>query len=231
VKSLRSYAALVFVAGCAQLPSVTFTTAGDDAGSHVPPSTAYDATIPSTDSGGAVKGSDAGGNMGEDSGEDTSEDAGFDSEVYIDPTDDGGDAGPVMCGSTLVASCAQCSSAPLRCTKKGERDVCVADCSSCAENWFPCIHCGGAGDSSPRGTCVAVGANGQVACTSVNLCACTTAASCPVIEGGAETCDLVSGKMRCLTCGSPSTNGASCETDDGGTGTCQIEAGSLPTCR
>ena len=145
----------------------------------------------------------------------------------MDPPD-GADAGPTMCGLTTVANCSQCPGAPLRCTNKGERAECVADCTSCEENWFPCIHCPSA-NAAPRGTCLPV-TDGEVACTAVNLCPCTTPASCPAIAGGAETCGLVSGHLRCLTCGSPGTLDASCATDDGGMGICEIPRSSIPKC-
>jgi hypothetical protein len=209
------------VGGCAQLPAVTFSSGGDDGGSRPPVS---DATILQADSSvpsGSVESGAGSDEAGEDAGEGDSQ------PTDMDPPD-GADAGPTMCGLTTVATCAQCTGAPLRCTKKGERAECVADCTTCEDNWFPCIHCGASG--VVRGTCLPVGTDGAVACTTTSLCPCTSPASCPAIEGAAETCDLVSGHLRCLTCGSPGTADASCATAEGGTGVCEIAPHSVPKC-
>ncbi|MGO9712885.1 MAG: hypothetical protein ACLQBL_28750 [Polyangiaceae bacterium] len=200
----RTFGLLVALTGCASLPAVTFISG--DGGTPAP-----DATVAEVDSAG-------GGN-----------DAGEDSPVDTDPTEDGGDAAATIeCGAALVTTCAQCAGSPLRC-KKGARDQCVADCTECEANWFPCIHCT-TPDAGVYGNCLAVGAKGQVACTTTNLCACNTPADCPVIAGGAETCDVVKGAPRCLTCGSPSTANASCLPAGGSAGTCQLADGSVPKC-
>jgi hypothetical protein len=200
------------MAGCAPLPALTFVSGGDDGGAH--PS--YDATIPGADAGGP----------GEDA--DAEDDASLPGD--LNPSDDAGpDAPPtIACGSTFVTTCALCPGAPLRC-KKGTRDQCIDDCASCAASSYPCIHCSPP-DAAPHGNCVAVGANGQVACTTTSLCACNSASDCPQLGGASETCDLVGGHLRCLTCGSPATDDAGCVSAGGSAGVCQIGDGSAPKC-
>jgi len=147
VKLGRTFALLVAVAACAPIPALTFVS-GDDAGSHL----ASDATIPDLDAGPST-----------DDGGDGSDDA------STDPgTDDAGPDGAIQCGTITVTSCAACAGSPLRC-KKGMRDECVADCMSCAADYFPCLHCP-TPDASPEGTCVAVNAHGQLGCTT-SVCA------------------------------------------------------------
>jgi hypothetical protein len=205
VPRLRSLALLIVIGACAPLPALTFVSGTDDAGTPPPPN---DATILANDAAG-----------GEDAGEDS---------LSVD-TEDSGDAGATIeCGSAMVTSCVECPGSPLRC-KKGTRDQCVADCTACAANWFPCVHCA-TPDAAPYGSCIAVRPDGEIACTIGNLCGCNTAADCPQISGAAETCDLVGGHMRCLTCGSPSTSDASCASAGGGGGVCQIADGAAPKC-
>ena len=143
--------------------------------------------------------------------------------------DDAGDAAAtIKCGSTLVTNCAACQGSPLRCKKPG-RDECVAECSSCAAGWLPCLHCPNP-NAPPRGQCLPVNANGQIACARVNLCACNADTDCRAFSGEAQTCDVVGARKGCLPCGAPTTADASCVSASGVAGVCQIAPGSAPRC-
>lgn len=209
-KALRSLALFALVAGCAPIPAFTFAPEIDSGTSSLPP----DATVPGSDAGGTEE---AGGGAGGDS-----------SPMDYAGDDAGDSASTVKCGSTLVANCAACAGSPLRC-KKGTRDECVAECSACAPGWFPCLHCPNP-TAAPRGQCLPVGANGQVACARGNLCPCTVETDCPAMSGSAQTCDLEGARKGCLPCGAPTTAGAACVSASGVVGVCQIEAGAAPRC-
>jgi hypothetical protein len=195
---------------CKSLPNVSF--AGDDA-SDGRDATVHDEADGATSADGASASPD-----------DASEDAGL-------PVDDEDGAMPeagIACGDASVSGCQQCPGAPLRC-KKGSADECVADCTSCSATWLPCWHCPGGG--APRGVCLAVGANGELACGAGSACGCDAAADCPGSGGGAQVClvDASAKGGRCATCGQASTNGDPCM-DNGGAGTCAAGT-STPTCQ
>jgi hypothetical protein len=208
-RTLRSLAVIAALAGCAQLPTITFVSDGGAPGSG-PPTT--DATVPVADAAGV-------------------EDAGFMNDGPVDqPTDDAGAeaAATIKCGSELVRSCGACPGLPLRCKKAG-RDECLADCASCAANWFPCLHCP-TPDAAPRGSCIPVNANGQIACAKANLCGCNADTDCLAVTGAAATCDVENGRKGCLTCGAPTTAGVACVSGAGVSGTCKGVDGAPPKC-
>jgi hypothetical protein len=205
------FVAAALLGACKGLPDVTFT--GDDA------SDGRDATVHDDAS------DDATGTDGSNPGAD---DAGEDSGGPVDNEDAEAPEGGIACGDGSVSGCQLCQGAPLRC-KKGSADECVADCASCSPTWLPCWHCPGSG--TPRGVCLAVGGNGELACAAGNACGCDAAADCPSSGGGAEVClvDASAKGGRCATCGQTSTNGEPC-TDNGGAGTCTAGT-STPTCQ
>ncbi|HEY2511328.1 MAG TPA: hypothetical protein VGI39_10750 [Polyangiaceae bacterium] len=219
---------LVFVA-CATPPDVVYGEAGDGSvadppeGGIVPPP---DATIDGS-------GSDDGGVSGTDTGTDSSShddggatDAALDVTVEPDAGDDGGDdAGPLACDGGTVSACSACPGAPLRC-----KQTCVSSCDQCGPKFLACIHCNGQNQIT-RQVCMAVPANGQLACTG-NLCGCDASSECPTSPGASILCAVepTSQSDRCLTCGAPGTADAPCPLLDGGTGICHVEAGTIPTC-
>ncbi len=229
---------LAALAACAPIPSLVFVGADSDGG-------ARDATTSNPDDSGGTGGDDGGGGPtdggtgghdaasdqatpapdppGNDADVDDSGDSSDDGAVD-QPGDDGGDAAPtIKCGSALVADCVNCPGMPLRC-RKGARDVCVADCTSCAANFLPCVHCA-TPTSPPHGSCVPIQANGQIVCTRQNLCACTADTDCLTVAGAAETCAVEAGKkVGCLTCGAPTSGGLAC-VSEGGAGVCEILRG------
>jgi hypothetical protein len=190
---------------------VSFT--GDDA------SDGRDATVQ------ADAGNDATGPDGSNASPD---DAGEDGGVPVDDDDAAVPEAGIACGDASVSGCQLCPGAPLRC-KKGGADECVADCASCSATWLPCWHCPGNG--APRGVCLAVGGNGELACATGNACGCDAAADCPGSGSGAQVCllDASAKGGRCATCGQASTDGEPC-TDNGGAGTCAAGT-STPTCQ
>jgi hypothetical protein len=200
--------AAALLGACKGLPDVTF--AGDDASDGRDATVHDDASV------------DAAGSDG--SADDASEDAG----TPVDDEDAAMPEGGIACGDGSVSGCQLCPGAPLRC-KKGAADECVADCTSCAPTWLPCWHCPGNG--VPRGSCLAVGNDGQLACATGNACGCDAATDCPGSGGGAQVC-LVDASAKgglCATCGQASTNGDPC-TDNGSVGTCAAGT-STPTCQ
>ena len=230
------------LAGCAQIPQITFQGNPNgrdggtmssppiqalDAGSGETGTETVDATVtPPTD--GGVAGPDA--SLRNDAAPD---DAGSeaDSNPSDQPGDDGGEAGAtILCGSTLVSSCAGCDAGFLRC-KANKVDQCVSDCSACAGGRYACIHCPSA-KALPRGTCLALGADGEIdACNEVNLCPCTEDTDCPSAPHAPQTCQVVdSGKMRCMTCGMPTTEGLACVAPEQDAGVCRIMSGAPPVC-
>jgi hypothetical protein len=206
---LRSLAIVAALAGCAQLPTITFVSDGGASGTGPP---TIDATVPGADAADVDEGSVA-----------------FDGPVDQPTDDSGADAGAtIKCGSELVVSCGACPGAPLRCKKTG-RDERVADCASCAANWFPCLHCS-TPDAAPRGSCIPVNANGQIACARSNLCPCNADTDCLAIPGAAMTCDVEGARKGCLTCGAPTTESVACVSAGGATGSCKIIDGAPPKC-
>jgi hypothetical protein len=243
-RGVQGLAILSILVGCAEIPQIHFVVAGDDAGAK--PS-AGDAANPGSSGGDGEDGgpppeSDGGvppdtsaapdgGSLRDGSILDSAPDAGAVDSSLTDAGDDGGgDAATILCGSTLVSNCAGCDAGILRC-KTATADQCVSDCTACAPNRAPCVHCPTA-NALPRGVCVPVGADGELdSCNAVNLCACTTDTDCPAIENATQTCAVVdSGKTRCLTCGVPATAGLACVSPEGATGTCKITAGAMPSC-
>jgi hypothetical protein len=207
-KTPRALVLVAAVAGCAQLPAIAFVSDGGGLGTGAPMG---DANVPDVHAAGA-------------------EDASNGSDGPVDqPTDDAaGTIATIKCGSSFVSTCAACVGAPLRC-KKGTRDECVASCVGCAAGWFPCLHCATA-TSPPRGSCIPVNANGQIACARTNLCPCDADTDCPAVVGSAETCGVEGAKKGCLTCGAPTTSGAACVSGGGAGGSCQITDGEAPRC-
>jgi hypothetical protein len=212
-KALEALAVVVVMVGCAPFPDLTF--ASSDAGGSSPP----DATLSDVDS---AAGADDGG-------------ADPDS-APMDIVDDASDDAPnavatIRCRTGTVSTCAKCNGLRLRC-KNGPRDECVSDCSTCetvGTYWFPCLHCPTAG-AIPRGQCLPVGKNGQVACAEKQLCSCTADTNCTTVPNSAATCDVLSGANVCLPCGAPGTDGAACVSASGVAGLCHIKAGLPPQC-
>jgi hypothetical protein len=212
---------------CAQAPQLEFVPDEAGSGSPAPPEReggAPDATL------GNVDAAPAGGDDSSQGPEDDSAASGDDASPFIDPGDDAGPDAAIGCNGTVVANCALCMDAPIRC-KRGGVDQCVADCTACGPDTLPCFHCP-TPTARPRGNCVRVDKAGQVACTKTNLCACSTPADCTPAEGAARTCvmDPSADAGRCLTCGTPGTGSDVCEDADGGIGHCRIQAGG-PVCK
>jgi hypothetical protein len=234
-KTRRILVLLAAVAACAPIPTINFVVDGDGG-------TSPDATTTSHDDAGGTNGGDGGGAQDTaappppDSGSDAASDdaATFDDggndDATDQPSDDAGDAAPtIKCGTTLVNTCADCAGLPLLCKKAGRND-CVSDCTQCASNFLPCLHCA-TPDAAPHGTCVQINGSGQIACARTNLCGCAVDTDCMPVDGSAQTCDLQGAKrVGCLTCGGPTTGGLACVSASGVQGTCQLADATAPVC-
>ena len=241
----------MFVAACASIPNINFEDGGSSATSS-PPIT--DASFGSDDAGASHADGGSVGNpspdaatpdggvardaSSSDAGARTDaappgDDAGEDSGPPDQDGDDAGEAGAtILCGTTLVTNCAGCADGPLRCKRNGA-DRCVDDCTTCAANWYPCLHCP-TNKALPRGACLPLTPAGEIQnCdpTNTNFCPCMADTDCTAVPGAAQVCTAGDGgKSHCLACGTASTDGLACVTSAKVPGTCAIAADASPTC-